>query len=200
MIHCHVARRPGHVVRWFSVLLVIGLAWSVTAISAESSRRASLDPCNEPGARASFKPLSEIHATTRIVGELLPQDCSEGLFATAAPMSQAAMRRDAWTDSKMAWAPTELFFHPLYFDEPALERYGQTRNPLLQPAISGIHFFGSAALLPLELAAEQPCRRVSQLGYYRPGSVAPPVRDRMVRWEFDSLWLEPREWFSDSVR
>lgn len=110
------------------------------------------------------------------------------------------MGRDGWADSMEMWAPTELFFHPLYFDEPALERYGQTRNPILQPAISGAHFFGSAALLPLELVAEQPCRRVSQLGYYRPGSVAPPVRDRMVRWEFDSLWLHPREWFRDSLR
>jgi hypothetical protein len=200
MIHSHVARRLGCVVRWFSVLLSIGLAWAVPAISAESSRRANLNPCTEPGALASFKPLSEIHATSRIEGETLPQDCSEGLFTTAAPMSQAAMGRDGWTDSTMAWAPTELFFHPLYFDEPALERYGQTRNPVLQPAISGIHFFGSAALWPLELAAEQPCRRVSQLGYYRPGSAAPPVRDRMVRREFDTLWLYPREWISDSVR
>ena len=59
-----------------------------------------------------------------------------------------------------------------------MERYGHTfggpiLSPLLQPAVSTVHFFGSALILPYKVGVELPWECVYSLGYYRPGNCAP---------------------------
>lgn len=75
------------------------------------------------------------------------------------------------------WKATGTCHKPLYFEDVALERYGHTWNPILQPFVSGAHFFVSVPLLPYKMGLNPPGECVYTLGYYRPGSCAPYMLD-----------------------
>jgi hypothetical protein len=44
---------------------------------------------------------------------------------------------------------------------------------LIQPVLSGAHFFGTLPILPYKMGMELPCECVYSLGYYRSGNCAP---------------------------
>jgi hypothetical protein len=73
----------------------------------------------------------------------------------------------------MTWKASALCHKPLYFEEVQLERYGHTTGPLVQPALSGAHFFLNIAALPYRAGINPPTECQYSLGYYRPGSCAP---------------------------
>jgi hypothetical protein len=66
-----------------------------------------------------------------------------------------------------------------------LERYGYTVSPILQPAISGAHFFLTIPTLPYKMVVQPPHECVYTLGYYRAGSRAPR------RWHHMDLVWDP---------
>jgi hypothetical protein len=74
-----------------------------------------------------------------------------------------------------AWAAPDIRYQPLYFEDVALERYGQTPCGLRQTVLSGIHFFSSAALLGFQKLDRHPCDCDWPLGFCRPGSDVPFV-------------------------
>ncbi len=100
----------------------------------------------------------------------LPEDVAAQ--ALAAEKTDIEAVRD-WAISDFRWEAPIVAHKPLYFEEFALERYGQTRSPLLQPAISGAHFFGSVLILPYKMGLERPHELVYSLGHYRPGDCVP---------------------------
>lgn len=53
------------------------------------------------------------------------------------------------------WQSPEFCHRPLYFEQPNLERYGRHAG-VLQPAISGAHFFGVVPALPYLMVVERP--------------------------------------------
>ena len=71
------------------------------------------------------------------------------------------------------WVPSNVFSSPLYFEDPALERYGHSHGPLVQPVASAVRFGAQLVSLPYQMALDPPHRRVYPLGYYRPGECAP---------------------------
>lgn len=71
------------------------------------------------------------------------------------------------------WAPTNLYHHPLYFEDPGLERYGHTYSPLVQPFASTGKFATQLVTLPYQMALNPVHSRDYTLGWYRPGDVAP---------------------------
>lgn len=71
------------------------------------------------------------------------------------------------------WKASALCHKPLYFEDVALERYGHSWGPFLQPIMSGAHFFGRLPVLPYCMGLKTPNECVYTLGYYRPGSCAP---------------------------
>ncbi|MBC8350496.1 MAG: hypothetical protein H8E66_00820 [Planctomycetes bacterium] len=78
-----------------------------------------------------------------------------------------------WLASTMTWKASGACHKPLYFEEVQLERYGHTAGPVLQPALSGAHFFLNIATLPYQMGMSPPNECEYALGYYRPGSCAP---------------------------
>ncbi len=74
---------------------------------------------------------------------------------------------------KMTWKSSELMHKPLYFEEVALERYGHTAGPILQPVLSTGHFFANIAVLPYKMGIHPMSECQYALGYYRPGNCAP---------------------------
>ncbi len=78
-----------------------------------------------------------------------------------------------WAPLEVNWTASALCHKPLYFEDRALERYGHMTGPISQVALSGAHFFGSAALLPYQMGMYPPTECRYALGYYRPGNCAP---------------------------
>jgi hypothetical protein len=82
-----------------------------------------------------------------------------------------------FVQTTFTWKASALCHKPLYFEELQLERYGHTAGPLVQPFLSGAHFFGSIAVLPYSMGVQPPNECIYQLGLYRPGSCAPWLID-----------------------
>ena len=79
----------------------------------------------------------------------------------------------AFEPKRYEWVASNLHYNPLYFEDPQLERYGQTFHPLVQPFASTGRFMGQALLSPYLAAVDPPHACVTPLGYYRPGECAP---------------------------
>ena len=73
----------------------------------------------------------------------------------------------------MTWTASGLCHKPLYFEQKNLERYGHAAHPLIQPALSGAHFFGSIVTLPYQMGIHPMYECRYDLGNYRVGSCAP---------------------------
>ena len=123
------------------------------------------------------KAIAELSLDVEMSDERLPADCSDGVFRETI----AGHDGRSWYATEFNWAASDLFAQPAYFDDPVLERYGQTRHPLVQPWLSGVHFFGQFPLMPYKIAIDWPCDKVYTLGYYRPGSPMPCVSRRLPR-------------------
>ena len=121
------------------------------------------------------KQLAELSLDVGLRDVQLPADCSEGLFQATAPSNDMRL----WHEAEFSWEASDLFAQPAYFDDPILERYGQTYPPLVQPWLSGAHFFGQFPLMPYKIAVDRPFEKVYTLGYYRPGSPMPCVARRL---------------------
>jgi hypothetical protein len=91
--------------------------------------------------------------------------------------------------STLTWTAAGTCHKPLYFEEVYLERSGHSAGPILQPFISGAHFFGNIAMLPYHAGLNPPNECVYTLGHYRPGDCAPwfvggfPMSTRGIRLE-----------------
>ena len=70
------------------------------------------------------------------------------------------------------WEAPDIRHNPLYFEDIGLERYGQDAG-LLQPVMSGVHFFGGVHNLPLHAMVKPPFSCDYPLGHYRPGNCVP---------------------------
>ncbi|MDA0835247.1 MAG: hypothetical protein O3A29_18380 [Planctomycetota bacterium] len=87
----------------------------------------------------------------------------------------------AFDASCYLWEPSNIFYHPLYFQDANLERYGQTYHDVLQPFVSVGRFGVQLVGLPYQMVISQPCSKVYPLGYYRPGDCA-PKRVSQIPW------------------
>jgi hypothetical protein len=79
----------------------------------------------------------------------------------------------AWPEITYLWKASGLCHKPLYFEQVQLERYGHSWGPVLDPVMSGAHFFATVPLLPYKMGIESPGECIYTLGYYRPGNCAP---------------------------
>lgn len=93
----------------------------------------------------------------------------------------------------LQWEPSNLWYHPVYFEDIGLERYGHSVHPWFQPFVSSGRFFGQVATLPYQMALRPASSREFALGYYQPGEWAPkkkyqlPFNEEAAAAEF--LWI-----------
>jgi hypothetical protein len=94
-----------------------------------------------------------------------------------------------WTPITFTWTASAACHKPLYFEDEQLERYGHSAGPLIQPVLSGAHFFGSVLILPYQMGMYPPNECQYELGYYRAGNCAPwllqafPLSARGALWQ-----------------
>jgi len=136
--------------------------------------KASVKCAGNEQMRASLKPLSEITLKVTPQGSA-PPDCYARDTSSEEIWSYPA------SDSvyQYHWQAASLVHNPLYFEDIPLERYGHIYGPLLQPLVSGAHFWGSALTLPYRMGVDPPQNLKYTLGYHRPGSWAPSVREHL---------------------
>jgi hypothetical protein len=139
-----------------------------------------------------FRPISQVTIDASFPPGVLPgQPGTEpvGLIVSPRLMFSDPRFWGGWAEMDYQWACTALCHRPLYFEEVNLERYGYTVSPILQPAISGAHFFLTIPTLPYKVVAQPPRECVYTLGYYRPGSPA-PRRWHHVNWDPTAATVE----------
>ncbi|HEY1066765.1 MAG TPA: hypothetical protein VGE52_11670, partial [Pirellulales bacterium] len=132
----------------------------------EDRPRKKMD-CPSPN---DLKKMADITDQIAATGDLFPDECGLGEHPYA-PRCFMPLTYE--------WKASALCHKPLRFEEVALERYGHSRFPILQPAISGAFFLGSIPMLPYNVGLERPGECMYALGYYRPGSCAPYLRYRL---------------------
>ena len=79
-----------------------------------------------------------------------------------------------------AWVAPEIHYQPLYFENVALERYGQTSSERKELIRSTANFFTSAFLLPYHMRLDAPLGSDYPLGFCRPGNAAPLTKQRQL--------------------
>jgi len=83
-----------------------------------------------------------------------------------------------WSPSGYCWQSPAFCYSPLYFEQPNLERYGNSPGHYLAPAASATSFFAHAVILPAKALWQPPWSKQCTLGTKRPGDCAPLQRHR----------------------
>jgi len=108
-----------------------------------------------------------------------PEDVVSGRLPPRIALPYGADRYGFWALESKNWTAPVFCHQPLYFEDAMLERSGQERFPTVQPIVSGARFFSSVALLPYKSYLQRPLEERYSTGYYRPGSAAPGLRQRL---------------------
>ena len=132
------------------------------------------------------RPLTGLKATIKPTDGELPPNAARPWLAQSGSHIFCVGESRSWLFSSSEWDAPATRHLPLLFEEPNLERLGYTYGfyhqfdegcetsqhmaECLQPLVSGVHFFGSVALLPYILAVDDPCEPFYTLGTDRPGS------------------------------
>jgi hypothetical protein len=91
--------------------------------------------------------------------------------------------------STYTWQASNVFYQPLYFEDPDLERYGHAYPFFIQPIVSSVRFTAQAVGIPYQMVIDPCCCRVYPLGYYRPGECAPKLIYQ-IPWNTEAAAVE----------
>jgi hypothetical protein len=117
-----------------------------------------------------IKPIHQLGTAISPPAGELPPDVAQVRFANAPLIAAESYGGRGWMAYTYFWQAPALCHRPVYFEEPNLERYGYNAGCLLQPFVSGAHFFSAVPALPVRMALERPHVGRYTLGYARPGS------------------------------
>jgi len=124
------------------------------------------------------RPICELTTGILASGNSFP----ENVAATHFQADMAAWMPRPWEGSIYFWDAPDYCHRPLYYEEVNLERYGYSHAPLIQPALSGAHFFCATLALPYNSTVHPPHECIYPLGHYRPGSPV-PYRIHWPEWD-----------------
>ena len=147
--------------------------------------RAAFNPCQAVKSLTLFKPIGEIRTQLKDDGRRLPTDCADSFFG----QQNAAVPQRYAAPKVFTWQPTNFVHMPVYFDDVPLERYGQTRHALVQPAVSAARFALQIPALPYKMGVNRPHECISTLGHQPPGDCVPCIKQTLPH-EADATLLE----------
>ncbi len=116
-------------------------------------------------------------------GELLamPVDHAKAYFAEP-PLDRYWHFDPNFWPEQIGYGPSLNFaYRPLYFEQVGVERYGCSFGYLIQPCVSTLHFYGSAALLPYRMLIHPPLRPVYHDHHDLPGGQLPNMRPQLLQ-------------------
>lgn len=137
----------------------------------ESADELDYDEDDSPLARPEIGPwpkksIQEVRFDLAEHGAEAPEDRANKLF-------ESSRRFDgniAASEKVFAWAAPNINYQPLYFEDVALERYGQTKGLVKQPFVSAGKFLADRLFLGARALRVCPHSCDSPLGFCRPGS------------------------------
>ncbi|MEX2112051.1 MAG: hypothetical protein WD845_02640 [Pirellulales bacterium] len=130
--------------------------------------------------------LVDVPLDIRPTEGIMPGDPAATKFAESATMDPRELHQVPGI--VCACTPWTICFRPLYFEEVALERYGDKAR-FIQPAVSGVRFFSHVALLPYKMRVRPPRSCVCSNGFSRVGDCPPPGYGECV-WRWDAAAIE----------
>ncbi len=113
--------------------------------------------------------LGEIRATLSVSSDSMPENLAEQNFAAEGVYYHSTGTSRSWEVLPYQWHSPAFRHGPVYFQQVALERYGASCGRL-QPVLSGVRFYASAALWPVLTLDELRRPPASNVGFERPGS------------------------------
>lgn len=122
---------------------------------------------------AREKPPGQLTIDISTPAGLVPRDHAAQCWPEIAGATGANPLVRCWPQYCYHWRATCLAYQPLYFEEINLERHGYGLGDIVQPWVSGAHFFGTVPCLPYLMAVDPPRECIYTLGHYRPGSCPP---------------------------
>ncbi len=122
---------------------------------------------------AREKSPGELTIDISVPSGLVPRDHATECWPQIAGQPGAGPLVRCWAPYCYQWRATCLAHRPLYFEEINLERHGYGLGDVVQPWVSGAHFFGTVPCLPYLMAVDPPRECIYTLGHYRPGSCPP---------------------------
>ncbi len=128
--------------------------------------------------------IREINIDIRESAESFPGDRSQDLVNG----DGSDWLYPARTSKTFAWTAPNIRYQPLYFEQVALERYGQTPCGYKEFVATATHFYTSAVMLPLHMRVTPPRSCDHPLGFCRPGSVNPYITEQF--WYGNPLRLK----------
>ena len=134
------------------------------------------NPANEPPALSDWpgKSISQIQLSPMGVGKAPADQSNRLLEKYVRDWSLLETREKIYR-----WESPQIRYQPLLFEDIALERNGQVvLNDNFQTVVSAVHFFTSAALLPLHARHDPVYSCDYPLGYARPGNCSRKIFQR----------------------
>ena len=148
------------------------------------------------GTRIEFTPISEISPFDDYEPNLETRNTSPMLNLRSRPTGkaddelkyafpeEAVFTKENYTGrffvaSSFRWEASNISYHPLYFQDVQLERYGHDHHELIQPIYSIGKFSGQLLGLPYQWVLHNPDEDVYPLGYYQPGDCVPRLRHKI---------------------
>ena len=130
--------------------------------------------------------LASLDLEARDISEIRPniEYALQGIRDRQLPPKLATPRNEAYvrperTPIEFHWMASNLHHYPLYFEDPALERYGHSYHPLIQPFASAGRMTTQLLGLPYQMAIDPIHRKRYSLGWIRPGDCAPKLKYRI---------------------
>ncbi len=174
--------------------------YPVTVDQNHTQRQEEVITTPRPDAADAFKPHTDEADTDRFSRRLtdIPLDIrpTEGIMPGdpgAAKLAETALADPRQFHQVpgigLSCTPWTICFRPLYFEEVALERYGDRAPCCLQPAVSGVRFFSNVALLPYKMRVRPPRSFVCSNGFSRVGDCPLPGYGECV-WRWDAVAVE----------
>jgi len=165
-------------VSMFLITALVGSVASFDAVKAETPEQLRWEDKPIGALTADLAPSTPVDP-----GEsTLPEDFAAGVFAAHGVIDEREPAKVERYETAVFEQAAHFCHHPLYFEEPNLERYGYTHGCIghshccIQPIISAATFVTNAAILPYRMGYESPHDWVSTARFPPVGSCPPRVR------------------------
>lgn len=118
--------------------------------------------------RYDFGSVVDVEIDIREKSDKAPDDSSSEFVA-----KESIKRQKEWSSTSAHWEAPNLTYQPLYFEDVALERYGQKHGKIGQIVFSSWDFTINSYLLPYHMLLNRPRKKISPVGFGRPGNCMP---------------------------
>jgi hypothetical protein len=144
----------------------------------------------DPQSADSLAPLQSRKLTLRVQAVSIANE-SIGTGLIPEPASPAWSEEEILVDlnrrgqvfTQVYWLASMIQHHPLYFEDPMLERHGHAKHfagmECCQSIVSGAKFFGTIFMMPYLRTLQPKHDCVYALGSYRVGSGAPCLKSKI---------------------